>query len=236
MTDAGASGHFTSVRVHRTSGSAAWRTVTVTAEEIQALGLALTPTMRLRFVATDAPPQSVVEAGVDAVHVRRRLCGDPVGTPFCAGDGTVADCPCGNNGFPGHGCNNSAATGGAKLDASGTTTPDTVVLLVSGELPSVLTLFVQADATVAPVHFGDALRCVGGTLKRLYAKSASMGLTSAPQISDLPITARSAALGDPIGAGETRHYFAYYRDPSGTFCPPPSGATFNATNAFSIVW
>ncbi len=230
------SGHWKSVRVHTTSASSTWRTVTVTAEEIQALGLAFTPNMQLRFVATDAPPATVVEAGVDAVHVRRRLCSDPVGTPFCAGDGSVIDCPCGNVGHPGHGCDNSVGTGGARLDAAGTTNPDTVTLLVTGELPSVLTLFVQADTVVSPVHFGDGLRCVGGTLKRLYAKSASMGLASAPVLGDLPITARSAALGDPIGAGETRHYFAYYRDPSGTFCPPPSGATFNATNAFSIVW
>jgi hypothetical protein len=192
--------------------------------------------MQLRFAATDAPPATVVEAGVDAIHIRKRLCSDPVGTPFCAGDGSVADCPCSNNGSPGHGCNNSVGTGGARLDAAGTTNPDTVVLLVSGELPSALTLFVQADATVSPVHFGDGLRCVGGTLKRLYAKSASAGLASAPGMTDMPITARSAALGDPIGAGETRNYFVYYRDPNATFCPAPSGATFNATNAFSIVW
>jgi hypothetical protein len=236
MNDDDGIGHWTTVRVHTTSGSADWRTVTVTAEEIQALGRAVTPNMRMRFIATDAPPESVVEAGVDAVHVRRRLCSDPVGTAFCAGDGSLADCPCQNNGAPGHGCDNSIGTGGARLVASGTTSPDTVVLLVSGELPSAFTLFVQADAVVSPVHFGDGLRCVGGTLKRLYAKSASMGLASAPGISDLPITVRSAALGDPIGAGETRNYFAYYRDPSGSFCPAPSGATFNATNAFSIVW
>lgn len=236
MNDAGGAGHWSTVRTHTTSGSSGWRTVTVTAEEIEAHGLAFTPNMQLRFAATDAPPATVVEAGVDAIHIRKRLCSDPVGTPFCAGDGSVADCPCSNNGSPGHGCNNSVATGGARLDAAGTTNPDTVVLLVSGELPSALTLFVQADATVSPVHFGDGLRCVGGTLKRLYAKSASTGLASAPGMTDMPITARSAALGDPIGAGETRNYFVYYRDPNATFCPAPSGATFNATNAFSIVW
>lgn len=232
----GGIGHWTTVLRHTTSASAEWRYVTVTAAEIEALGIPFTSTMRIKFLATDASPASVVEAGVDAVHVRKRVCSDPVGTPFCAGDGSLVDCPCSNLGTQGHGCNNSAGTGGARLDAAGTTNPDTVVLLATGELPSVLTLFVQADQVVSAVHFGDGLRCTGGVLKRLYAKSASMGLASAPGVADLPITARSAALGDPINPGESRYYFAYYRDPSASFCAAPAGATFNATNAFAITW
>src|ERR1041385_7009467 len=40
---------------------------------------------------------------------------------FCPGDGTqVTPCPCANNGVAAHGCDNSAATGGAILSASGT--------------------------------------------------------------------------------------------------------------------
>ena len=44
---------------------------------------------------------------------------------------------------------------------------------------------------------------------------------------DPSITARSAALGDPIAPGDTRFYQVYYRDAAGAFCPPE---TFNATN------
>jgi hypothetical protein len=200
------------------------------------LGVNFTTTMKLRFTANDADPQSVVEAGIDGVHVRVPLCSDPVGTEFCPGDGTGAACPCANNGSNGRGCENSIGTGGAHLTAAGTTTPDTVVLLATGELMSALTIFVQGDAIVSDVNFGDGLRCVGGTLKRLYVKPASTGQASAPGLGDLPITLQSAALGDPILPGSTRYYFTYYRDPSGTFCPAPTGSTFNASNAFAIVW
>src|SRR5689334_2034118 len=37
----------------------------------------------------------------------------------CEGDGSLAPCPCANNGQSGHGCQNSAGTGGALLTASG---------------------------------------------------------------------------------------------------------------------
>jgi hypothetical protein len=190
--------------------------------------------MRIKFLATDAPPASVV--GAASTPCTSSACAAIRSARRSAGDGSLVDCPCSNLGTQGHGCNNSAGTGGARLDAAGTTNPDTVVLLATGELPSVLTLFVQADQVVSPVHFGDGLRCTGGVLKRLYAKSASMGLASAPGVADLPITARSAALGDPINPGERRYYFAYYRDPRGCFCAAPAGATFNATNAFAIIW
>jgi hypothetical protein len=86
------------------------------------------------------------------------------------------------------------------------------------------------------VIFGDGLRCVGGSLKRLYSKPASAGVVYAPHPGDPSITARSAALGDPIPSGGTRYYMTYYRDPSATFCASPPGGTFNASNAISIVW
>jgi hypothetical protein len=230
-------GHWTHIASHTTSGSTSWRWDTITAAELTAMGVQFTPTMKLRFSANDGDPQSVVEAGVDAVHVSKPLCSAPVGTAFCAGDGSGSPCPCGNGGSSGHGCDNSAGTRGARLDAAGTTNPDTVVLLATQELPAALTLFVQGTAIVSPADFGDGLRCVGGSLKRLYAKHAYAGRVSAPGASDPPITVQSAALGDPIAPGSTRYYFTYYRDPSGTFCPPPAGGgTFNASNAFSIVW
>jgi hypothetical protein len=111
-----------------------------------------------------------------------------------------------------------------------------VVFSTTGEMPTALTLFVQGDATVSAAHFGDGLRCVDGNLKRLYVKHASGGQASAPGGGDLSVTAQSAALGDTIPPGATRYYFAYYRDPSPGFCPTPTGSTFNASNAYSIVW
>ncbi len=158
---------------------------------------------------------------------------------FCFGDGTGTACPCANSGSSGHGCQNSGGTGGAQLSASGTTNPDSIVLSAIGEMPTAYTIFLQGDAHLAnTMHFGDGLRCVGGLLKRLYARNASAGAIHAPDASlgEPSITARSAALGDPIAPGSTRFYQTYYRDPSPTFCPSPTGNTFNASNAVAITW
>jgi hypothetical protein len=135
------------------------------------------------------------------------------------------------------GCQNSAGTGGAGLAATGTTHPDTIVLTSSGELASVLSIFLQGKTDVLPgVPFGDGLRCVGGALKRLYVKHASGGIVSAPAPGDPSISARSAQLGDTITPGSTRSYQVYYRDPSLTFCPAPAGNTWNVSSATRISW
>ncbi len=236
MNSNGGAGAWTTVARHTSSGGTDWRVNTITQSQLLALGIAFTPTVRIRFTANDADPQSVVEAGVDSVRAERPLCAGTLGTSACFGDGSGVACPCGNNGSAGHGCDNSIATGGAQLSATGTASPDTVVFAATGELPTAFTLFVQGDAATPAASFGDGLRCVAGNLKRLYEKHASGGQALAPGAGDLSVTARSAALGDPIVPGAVRHYFAYYRDPAAGFCPPPTGGTFNATNAFTIVW
>ena len=158
--------------------------------------------------------------------------------PFCSGDGSLATgCPCGNNGASGAGCENSAATGGAALTATGNVSPDSMVLTSSGELPSVLSIFLQGDAEIASgAVFGDGVRCVGGSLKRLYTKNASGGVVSAPTGGDPSITAQSAALGDPISPGSVRYYQVYYRDPSLVFCPAPPGNSWNVSSGIKITW
>jgi hypothetical protein len=156
---------------------------------------------------------------------------------LCFGDGSGAvPCPCNNSGTAGHGCQNSAGTGGALLGATGTTHPDTIVLHSSGELPTALTIFLQGSALIAPLNFGDGLRCAGGALRRLYVKSASGGSANAPQAGDPSVSQQSANLGDPILPGSSRWYQAYYRDSNQTFCPIPQGNTFNITNAIRIDW
>jgi hypothetical protein len=158
-------------------------------------------------------------------------------TALCAGDGTLRPCPCGNDGASGRGCQNSASTGGAVLVATGAVLPDTIVLHVSGELPSALTVFLQGNSLLpSSLIFGDGIRCAGGALKRLYAKNASGGAAHAPAAGDLSISARSAALGQPITTGASRWYQTYYRDPNPTFCPAPGGSTFNSSSAIRIDW
>jgi hypothetical protein len=168
-------------------------------------------------------------------HVARWVACPHTGTRTCFGDGSGGACPCGNNGSPGHGCNNSSATGGALLDAGGTPSlsADTLWFTSSDERGTALSIFLQGDAQISPVPFGDGLRCAGGSLRRLYAKNAVAGITSAPQFSDPAVSTRSATLGDVLTPGAMRMYQTYYRDPDPVFCPPN---TFNASNAVKIQW
>jgi hypothetical protein len=111
-----------------------------------------------------------------------------------------------------------------------------VHLTASGEKPVAFSVVLQGSLAVSPLHYGDGLRCVGGTLKRLLSHNAVGGIVTIPQGTDPSLSARSAALGDVIAAGPTRNYQVYYRDPSTTFCPTPTGSTFNISNAIAVAW
>jgi len=158
------------------------------------------------------------------------------GHAICFGDGSGAACPCANTGLEGRGCQNSAGTGGGVLFATGTADPDTVVLRASGTRASSLSIFLQGNASINPVLYGDGLRCAGGDLKRLYTKTASGGESFAPGPGDPSISDRSAALGVPIPAVGRRYYQTWYRDGAPGFCPEPQGSSFNVTNAVRILW
>ena len=157
---------------------------------------------------------------------------------WCAGDGATAPCPCGNLGLPGRGCENSASTGGALLTAAGAASlsVDSLTLTSSGQLSAALGIVLQGSAVVPPVAFGDGLRCIGGSLRRLYVKTSVAGVVTAPEPGDPPVSARSAALGDPLGVGMLRLYQVYYRDPDPAFCARPVGSTFNSSSALGVTW
>jgi hypothetical protein len=163
---------------------------------------------------------------------------EPTYSPFCYGDGSAGACPCANSGSAGHGCENSAATGGARLSATGAPAlqADDVQLTSSGELSQSLSIMLQGSGSIAPASFGDGLRCVGGSLKRLYVHTAVNGSVTAPQAGEPSISARSAALGDTIPPGATRYYQVYYRDALASFCPAPQGSTFNVSNGLAVEW
>jgi choice-of-anchor B domain-containing protein len=196
-----------------------------------------TAQMKFRFVAEDANTGSIVEAAVDDFEIVDVQCGGI--DSFCFGDGSgITSCPCNNNGASGHGCENSISTGGSILTPAGTASiaSDTFVLTASGERPTSLSIFLQGDQEISEVPFGDGLRCTGGSLKRLYTKNASGGTVTAPAGADLSVSARSAATGDTIPGFGTRLYQVYYRDPSSSFCPAPSGSTFNVSNGLRVIW
>ncbi len=165
--------------------------------------------------------------------------GSGAGTSFCFGDGTGIACPCANSGAVGHGCENSVATGGALLAGAGgaSLALDTLLLSSSGELPTAPSIFLQGTTELAnAVPFGDGLRCIGGALKRMYVKSAVGGTVAAPAAGDPSVSARSAAVGDVIQAGQARRYQVYYRDPNASFCASPSGGGFNVSQALRVLW
>jgi hypothetical protein len=103
-------------------------------------------------------------------------------------------------------------------------------------LPSVLNIYLQGNAEIAPAAFGDGLRCAGGSLKRLAAKTAFGGASQFPESGDPSISARSASLGDPIVTGTSRYYQTYYRDPNLAFCSAPTGDSWNVSNGIRIDW
>jgi hypothetical protein len=161
-------------------------------------------------------------------------------TSFCApGQAGVLPCPCANPpSAVGRGCDNSSSTGGAILSQSGTASlaTDTMVLTTSNERPTALSIVAQFT-TLAPagLQFGMGVRCASGTLKRLYSKTASSGSITAPQGGDLSVSARSAAVGDPLVAGTTRYYLVFYRDPN-VLGGCAANLTFNATQTGAVTW
>ena len=150
-------------------------------------------------------------------------------------------CPCSNppSGL-GRGCDNSAATGGAILSATGAASlsADSLVFHTSGEKPTALSILTQwTGSSATGTVFGMGVRCASGTFERLYSKSASGGSITAPNLGagDPSVSARAAALGDTILPGQDRWYLVYYRDPI-VLGGCPAASTFNATQTGRVVW
>ena len=157
------------------------------------------------------------------------------------GIGGVIACPCGNPpAGPRRGCDNSSGTGGAKLYAYGGTfvSSDSLVFQVHEYGRDTLRFFLQGSTTIASgVVYGQGVRCAGGRILRLYTRSGPWRTFSVPNhdAGELPVTARSAALGDVIRAGETRAYFVSYRDAT-VLGGCPTSRTFNATQTGVVNW
>jgi hypothetical protein len=70
-----------------------WQHVHLHEDEIIDAGLTVTANMKIRFTVNDGNPQSIVEAGVDGVMIRRYVC-EPVCDPVdlnCDGTVNIAD-------------------------------------------------------------------------------------------------------------------------------------------------
>jgi Tol biopolymer transport system component len=195
-----------------------------------------------KMVAFDSSASNLVPADTNTrpdVFVRDLGAASP-GLDLCqAGAGGVIACPCANMpaGAP-RGCDNSSATGGAQLSSLGSASlgSDTLVFMASGERPSATSVLLQGDLQVPGGNvFGQGVSCVGGTLKRLYVKQAAGGWITAPETGEPSVSARSAALGDPLSAGSQRWYAVYYRDPL-VLGGCPAESTFNITQTQLVAW
>jgi Tol biopolymer transport system component len=153
----------------------------------------------------------------------------------------VAACPCSNPASTsGRGCDNSAATGGARLSASGIAylSIDTLSFAATDELPSAFSTLIQGNAALANgTVYGQGVRCAGGATKRLFVKTATAGSITAPDFGagDPTVSVRSAAQGDVIQPGQSRWYLVYYRDPI-VLGGCSVSSTFNATQTGQVTW
>jgi hypothetical protein len=175
----------------------------------------------------DASSNPLVGAVCNGIQLRRI----DEHSEYCFGDGSGSACPCSNSGSTGNGCANSVVPSGGHLTSMGATSVanDTFVLVGNG-MPNSTALYLQGttqwnggNGTV----LGDGLRCVGGSLIRLGAKTNSSNGSMYPQSGDLPISQRGAL---PLGGG-TRMYQAWYRNPGG-----PCGTGTNLTNGIQVTW
>jgi hypothetical protein len=159
----------------------------------------------------------------------------PTGQPgfaVCFGDGRNGKCPSGMPGLKGHGCDNSAFTGGALLEASGAAkvSKDTMHVQVTGMVPNTTAIFMQGS-TIGKVGtpFGDGLLCLTGSVIKIGVKTTLYGAAEYPQYGDEPICDKGAV----PAFGATRYYQVLYRDEGAGHVEKNH---FNLSNAWMTVW
>jgi hypothetical protein len=161
---------------------------------------------------------------------------EPLGRTFCFGDGAGAACPCGNENDGTRdsgraGCANGSSSGGVALGAAGSASISTgqLALYAEGLGPNLPCLFFQGDNSVNGGNgtpFGGGLRCAGGGVKRLVVRFSDAGGVA----TTFGVT---LWLQGGVGAGATRRYQAWYRDPvPGGSC----SSSFNFSNGLELDW
>ena len=188
------------------------------------------------------PPFTFDSIGLPCQVCIRAGCNSGPASYICdPGSGPTIGCPCSNPATGANrGCNNSSATGGASITGSGSNSlsSPTLAFTTAGEKPTATSIVLQGTVgNTTGLVFGQGVRCAAGTLKRLYVKTASGGSILAPNLGggDANIPTRSAAVGDPISAGQSRWYMVYYRDPI-VLGGCSAFATFNGTNTAQVLW
>ena len=162
---------------------------------------------------------------------------------FCSGQALssalTSHCPCGNSdtesvGLAGCGNGNSVSGTytGASLRATGsnsvTTSSSTWLTLEgSGLIKNQPGLYFQGNNAINNgdgVHFGDGLRCAGGSVIRLQVRVAD---TAGISETSIDIVAKGG-----VSSGDIKYYQLWYRDPASSLC----GSTFNLTNGVEVLF
>lgn len=168
----------------------------------------------------------------------------PAVVAFCFGDGSLPTaCPCvapntvpSPTAAPGRGCANSLNLGGALLNATGTTAPDTLVFsaFVSPTYVSFGVLLKGDAQASAGIASADGVRCVDGQLIRFGAHNAatngaSQGFWTYPNtVQTIPVSVQT---GQP--PAQTAYYQLFYRNNAANFC---TAATTNWSNGIQVAW
>jgi hypothetical protein len=160
------------------------------------------------------------DVGMDNARVA-----EEVGSAGCFGDGSNGPCPCANAGGTGEGCANSTGNGGM-LAATGSTSvsANDLMLIATQVKPNALSVAIQGNAVLAvPRIYGDGLRCVGGSLKRLGIGHSSPDGTV--------IFGPGLAGRGGWTSGAIFGFQVYHRDPTG-----PCGTGFNVTPTVAVTF
>lgn len=171
------------------------------------------------------------------------------GIPTCIpGTGGVVNCPCSNPGGPGAGCNNSLATGGALLTATGpgsnSLSADSVQLNVTGigsatntcsgsNLNVLCALYEGGTPILGGMLWNDGVLCTGAPIYLLNFQNSVGGVYHYPVPGTTGLSQTCIAAGDPLVVGSQRWYFVAYRDVCPTFCTP---GLRNKSNSYQITW
>lgn len=166
----------------------------------------------------------------DLLYTRNMIPRSDVGVIFCQGAaevGNASACPCGNDSsiLSYEGCVNSTGLG-AVAGIVGTTAVSfpTRVITAANLIPGGPVLLFEGTSVVNQGYgsaFGDGLRCIGGTVRRLGVATAggtgnaSLAFSTAGQV-----------------AGTTRYYQGWYRD---TLAACGAGL-FNLSSAEARAW
>jgi hypothetical protein len=158
-----------------------------------------------------------------------RILAEP-GERICPSGSLTSGCPCFPNYVPvAGGCRNSTMQSATLFtEGSPVVSADTLALRVEHMPPNASAILTQASGTGPTLLFGDGLRCISGSLRRMGTVAATAGVATWPPAGTDPIALR----GGIPPTGGTRYYYVFYRDTQ-NFCNP---ALYNLTDTRRITW